>query len=700
MIISFSIIITQIALLLLFNYVNYIKSYKRSSNLHCSNFRSNFSSNFGSNFRSNFSSNFSSNFGSNFGKSIQHNEVRTRPEEIKSNALKKLYKNKLIHYISDIKSVDNILYNNEKENERKNRKSVYVGIDLSCKYLHIGNLVPIITLDILRNNNTDIVIVLGKSTTKIGDPSFQSAEREKTLDEEINENEKNIKYNIISLLLQNELNKKDLNELIQNNVFYKKKSEQSGEKEFIYHSKNKGSLIILSNNIWYDKINIIDFLKYGKYFSINKLLKKEAYLNKFKKKTLTLKDLNYITLQAYDYLYLFKTFNTVIQIGGSDQWSNIQSGIELCQHLFNTQLYGLTTNLLIHNNNIKYSKSSFAENKKLPIWVDKKYTPPYLFWNYLRNINDNKVDSFVHMLTNLKFDKYTEVVDTVTVPTFLENGITDKVITDKVINDKVINDKVINGNVINGNVINGNVINGKVINGKVINGKVINGKAINDKVIADHVIADKVIADHVIADKVIAHHAIADKDITDKAINDKIIADNIKNESTSSNPSNNFRSNTNTLMATSTINDKIINEIKKKLADHVTSYIYGTDVVQTIHYMNKIIKSNELENLKKINHLKIFPFLKISLIDLNNDKIDILFLLKKFEIATTNKLAKEKIKQKCIYLNNFLINDYKYKLHINNFIQINDANYFTILKTGKKKFYAIVAQDLSSVISD
>ncbi|CRG96223.1 tyrosine--tRNA ligase, putative [Plasmodium gallinaceum] len=500
---------------------------------------------------------------------IEDNRIGTY--EIKSKALKKLYERKIIHYVSDIKSIDEILYKNENEEERKNRKSVYVGIDLNCKYLHLGNLIPLITLDILRNYNTDIIILLGSSTTKIGDPSFQNTKRKKTVDEEICENEKNIRTNIINLFLQNELSEKHLNEIIE-------KSNILSNKEFIYESKKKGSLIILKNNFWYDNINIIDFLKYGEYFSVNKLLRKECLSSKLKK-NLTLKDLNYITLQSFDFLYLFQNFQTFIQIGGSDQWGNIQSGIELCQNIFKTQLYGFTTNLLLHKNNVKYSKSLFNENRKLPIWIDIHYNPPYLFWNFLRNIEDQKVQSYIDMLTDINID----------------------------INEKISN--------------------------------------------------------------------YSDSNYREKNENEKI---------------DNTTINKNTINLEK-IYEEEINKAKKKLSDSVTSYIYGKEVVKKIHKMNKMIKDEQTYEIENIEDLKIFPFLEISKDDLNEKKIDILQILKKFEIAETNKEAKEKINQKCIYLNKDLITNPKLQLSISNFLQIHN-NYYAILRLGKKTFYSIIVK--------
>ncbi|CAD2091483.1 tyrosine--tRNA ligase, putative [Plasmodium vinckei lentum] len=498
--------------------------------------------------------------------------------KIKSNALKKLYERKLINYVSDIKSIDKILYENEQENN-ENKKSVYVGIDLNCKYLHIGSLIPLMVLEILRNYKTDVIVLLGNSTTQIGDPSFQTNERKQTLNEEIYQNEKSIKESIIDYILNNDntssssnFNATDfpmrqlcginLNQIPFQDIC--KKTDLLSKDEIIYECSGKGSLRILKNNVWYDKINVIDFLKYGEHFGIHKLLRKDSVIKKYQNKNLTLKDLNYISLQSYDFLYLYKKYKTYIQIGGSDQWGNIQSGIEFCQNIFNQQLYGLTTNLLLYKNNIKFSKSLFYENKKLPIWINKEYTPPYLFWNFLRNVEDQKVQSYIDMLTNLNIN----------------------------LDEKLKK--------------------------------------------SDH--------------------------------------ESSKNMNISS-------------------YDNIINSAKKKMADHITNTIYGKSVIDKIHKINNIIKNNQFNEIENLQELKILPYNQININSIKQNEINITDVLKFFQIAMTNKEAKEKINQNCIYINTKLITDPKYVLNIIDFLKTKDNNYYyALLRLGKKSAYSIIAK--------
>ncbi|GAW80943.1 tyrosine--tRNA ligase [Plasmodium gonderi] len=487
-------------------------------------------------------------------------ERESERQEIRSKALRKLYERKLIHYVSDIKNIDNILYKNENEKTMDKRKSVYVGIDLNCKYLHIGNLVPLITLNILRNHNTDVIVLLGGSTTKIGDPSFQQTERKRTMDEEISKNEKNIKSSILHFFLHKEVNEKEMNNMIE-------KSDSCGEDEFIFESKNKGSLIIVNNKTWYDKTNLIEFINFGQYFSIHKLLKKDCFQKKLENNNLNLKDLNYLILQSFDFFHLFKKYKTLIQIGGSDQWGNVQSGIEFTQSISNTQLYGLTTNLLLHKNNVKYSKSLFYQNKKLPIWIDPHNTPPFLFWNFLRNIDDQQVDSYVHMLTDLHLE---------------------------------------------------------------------------------------------------------------------ICKWEQPNCSSSEQEQNNH-------MMEQSLYDIQINQAKEKLANFVTSYIYGDEAVHRIHKMSKLMKEKEFPVIKNVNDLKVFPFIQINKKDLHENIITIVQILRKLEIAETNKEAKEKLNQQCVFLNRNLVNSPNYRFTLDSsFVQAQDGTNYAILGMGKKTYYSII----------
>ncbi|GAB66450.1 tyrosine-tRNA ligase, partial [Plasmodium cynomolgi strain B] len=481
-------------------------------------------------------------------------ESPTEKHEIKSKALKKLFERKLIHYVSDVKGVDDILYHNETEPKREKRKAVYLGIDLNCRYLHLGNLVQLITLNILRNYKTDVVVLLGGSTTKIGDPSFQQAERRRPFHEEICENEESIRGIIMRLLLRGE------EPMINTSPEGDPMINTSPLEEFSTHSPDKGSLTIVNNREWYNQMDITDFLIHGQHFPLHKILKKECFKAKLKESNLTLKDLNYLILQSYDFVHLYKKYRCCIQIGGSDQWGNIQSGIELCQHMCNTQLYGLTTNLLLHKNNIKYSKSLFEQSKRLPIWIDKEYTPPFLFWNFLRNIDDQQVDTYICMLTDLE------------VPSRHSSG--------------------------------------------------------------------------------------------------EIISEGEDNSV-----------------------DAQINRAKEKLADSVTSFIYGEETVRIIHSLSRLLKEDEVAVIDRVDQLKVFPFILINRNDLHKNEISIVHILRKFDVASTNKEAKEKLAQRCIYLNKQLIDDAKYHLSLpSSFVRAKDGNYYAILGLGKKTYYSIIVQ--------
>ncbi|CAI7720458.1 tyrosine--tRNA ligase, putative [Plasmodium vivax] len=474
-------------------------------------------------------------------------ESQTERHEIKSKALKKLFERKIIHYVSDVKAVDAMLHSNETEPKREKRKAVYLGIDVNCKYLHLGNLVQLITLDILRNHKTDVVVLLGGSTTMIGDPSFQQADRKRPFHEEIRENEESIRSTIVRLLLRGGTPNMSTSPL----------------GDFSIDEPNKGSLTIVNNREWYDQMDLVDFLTHGQHFSLHRILKKDCFKAKLKGNNLTLKDLNYLILQSYDFVHLYKRYRCCIQIGGSDQWGNIQSGIELCQHLCNEQLYGLTTNLLLHRNDTKYSKSLFEQNRKMPIWIDRDYTPPFLFWNFLRNVDDQQVDSYLCMLTGLE----------------VQGG-------------------------------------------------------------------------------------------------------DPPSEPTPS-PSEGAEA----------TGDAHINRKKEKLADAVTAFIYGEETVRTIHTLSRLLKEDRFAVVDRVDQLKVFPFILIRRSDLHNKQISIVHILRRFHVAATNKEAKEKLAQRCIYLNRRLVEDAKYRLSLaSSFVRAKDGSYYAVLGLGRKTYYSVIVQ--------
>lgn len=156
--------------------------------------------------------------------------------------------------------------------------------------------------------------------------------------------------------------------------------------------------IIVNNYDWFKKINIINFLRnIGKCFSINTMINKSSVKKRINRteKGISFTEFSYSLLQAYDFLLLYKKYNAILQIGGSDQWGNIISGINLVDKLYHKNVYGLTTPLLTTCNGSKFGKTEIGT-----IWLDSKKTSPFNFYQYWINIPDTEVFHYLKMFTS------------------------------------------------------------------------------------------------------------------------------------------------------------------------------------------------------------------------------------------------------------------------------------------------------------
>ncbi|BBA85073.1 tyrosine--tRNA ligase [Candidatus Nardonella dryophthoridicola] len=275
---------------------------------------------------------------------------------LNKNFIDDLYNRKLIYKISNEKEL--------KEYINNKNLNIYCGYDLTYDSLHIGHLLSLTLLKRLYNYGNKIFILIGDSTSLIGDPSFKNKNRK--------------------IIFKDEINK-----------FKKKIIDQI--KKFSYI--NKFEVNIINNSEWFNKINIINFIYYiGNLFSIKKIIN-----NKFIKKRLennnniSFKEFSYVLLQSYDFLKMYKQNNVKLQIGGSDQFSNINFGINLIYKLYNKKVFGLTFPILTDKKGFKLGKSNI--NKKKIIWLDKEKTTPYELYQYILNIEDNKIFDLFKMLT-------------------------------------------------------------------------------------------------------------------------------------------------------------------------------------------------------------------------------------------------------------------------------------------------------------
>lgn len=243
---------------------------------------------------------------------------------------------------------------------KKNYITAYIGFDCTAKALHIGSLVQIMILRWLEITDNKPLVLMGGGTTKVGDPSGKDEARKMLSPTDIAENIAGI------------------------------------SKSFQKFLKNP---VIVNNADWLDNINYIEFLRdYGKHFSVNRMLSFDSVKIRLEREqNLSFLEFNYMLLQAYDFVELYKRYGCNVQIGGSDQWGNIINGVELGRRLgLKEELIGLTTPLITTANGSKMGKTANGA-----VWIDEDMVSAYDYFQYFRNIADADIEKFLKLFTEL-----------------------------------------------------------------------------------------------------------------------------------------------------------------------------------------------------------------------------------------------------------------------------------------------------------
>ena len=253
----------------------------------------------------------------------------------------------------------------------KRNAYAYIGFDPTSNSFHIGNLVQLIILIHFKKYGYNPIALIGGATGMIGDPSGKSKERV-LLDSDT------IKENVISL-------KKQLN------------------KFFLATNKTKSDCLVLNNLSWIDKFSFIEFCRdIGKHISVNYMMSKDSVKNRIKSDSnsgMSFTEFTYQLFQAFDFFYLSKKFNCLLQIGGSDQWGNITTGIELIRRKSGVNAHALTCPLITKSDGKKFGKTESGN-----IWLDKNKTSTYKFYQYWLNISDEDAFNYIKIFTFLEKD--------------------------------------------------------------------------------------------------------------------------------------------------------------------------------------------------------------------------------------------------------------------------------------------------------
>ncbi|MCI0129884.1 MULTISPECIES: tyrosine--tRNA ligase [Enterococcaceae] len=280
-----------------------------------------------------------------------------------TNFLSELKDRGLVYQMTDEQALEELL----------NEESVklYIGFDPTADSLHIGHLLPVLTLKRFQEQGHVPVALVGGGTGMIGDPSFKDAERS--------------------------LNSTEIVESWANSL----KNQLS---RFIDFDDKTNPAILANNADWLTSMTLIDFLRdVGKNFTINYMMSKESVKRRIET-GISYTEFAYQLLQAYDFLKLYETEGVKLQLGGSDQWGNITSGIELLRREKEVQGYGLTMPLIK-----KADGTKFGKTEGNAVWLDADKTSPYEFYQFWLNTDDRDAVQFLKYFTFLSLDEIVEI---------------------------------------------------------------------------------------------------------------------------------------------------------------------------------------------------------------------------------------------------------------------------------------------------
>ncbi|MHA8110629.1 tyrosine--tRNA ligase [Lactobacillaceae bacterium Melli_B4] len=261
-----------------------------------------------------------------------------------------------------------------KELVNEKQIGLYAGIDPTGDSMHIGHLIPFMILKRFQLAGYRPVILVGGATGSIGDPSGKKAERTLQTMEQVKHNEAALTKQVTKLFGQD------------------------------------GSFTIVDNYDWLSKFTLLDFLRdYGKVFNINTMLSKEVVSSRLDA-GISFTEFTYQILQSMDFLHLFKNNDVQLQIGGSDQWGNITSGIDLIHKMEGSEAkaYGLTIPLMLKADGTKFGKTAGGA-----VWLDPEKTTPYEFYQFWINQDDRDVVKYLKYFTFLSHDEIDELAEKV-----------------------------------------------------------------------------------------------------------------------------------------------------------------------------------------------------------------------------------------------------------------------------------------------
>ena len=241
----------------------------------------------------------------------------------------------------------------------------YIGFDPTANSLHVGHFIQVMVMMHMQQAGHRPIALIGAGTAMVGDPSGRTDMRKMLTRKQISQNAASFKQQF---------------------------------SRFVDFGEDKA--LMLNNADWLLKLHYVKFLRdIGKHFSVNRMLTHDCFKNRLEK-GLSFLEFNYMLMQSYDFLALYKKYNCKMQLGGSDQWSNIISGVDLIRRVENGSAYGLTFKLLTTSEGKKMGKTESGA-----VWLDPGKTAPYDFYQYWRNVEDPDVKNCLALLTFLPMEE-------------------------------------------------------------------------------------------------------------------------------------------------------------------------------------------------------------------------------------------------------------------------------------------------------
>jgi tyrosyl-tRNA synthetase len=277
--------------------------------------------------------------------------------EFRSDFLRLMEARGQLHQTTDKAGLDALLHNE--------LVAAYIGFDCTAPSLHVGSLVQIMTLRRLQQTGHKPIVLMGGGTTKVGDPSGKDEMRQLLTPDGI------------------EANKEKIFRVFQ---------------RFLKFGEGPSDAIMADNAQWLDRLEYISFLRdIGRHFSVNRMLTMDSVkLRLDRDAPLSFLEFNYMILQAYDFVELYKRYGCRVQAGGSDQWGNIVAGIDLGRRLCDAELFGITSPLITTSSGAKMGKTAAGA-----VWLNADQCSPYEYWQFWRNTEDGDIGRFLRLFTEL-----------------------------------------------------------------------------------------------------------------------------------------------------------------------------------------------------------------------------------------------------------------------------------------------------------